>query len=98
LAAKGIGSADDGYDDDYGQQSQTQSQRQRQETTRERPQRRSPPVGGGGGRGYLGGSGKVAVTLPTSFIKGLKEAGIWDNVEARNRAIRAHQQIKSERG
>jgi hypothetical protein len=94
LSTKGIGDAqDDDYDD---QQSQSQSQRERQ-TVREKPQRRSPPVGGGNGRGDLG-AGKTAVTLPTVFINALKEAGIWDDQKRRSRAIQEHLRIKAERG
>lgn len=89
LSARGIG----GDDDDDEQQNQSQSQRERQPVTRQ--VRRSPPVGGGNGRGDLG-AGKTAVTLPTPFINALKEAGIWDDPKRRNKAIAEHQRIKAE--
>lgn len=88
LSARGIGD-----DDDDDQQDQSQSQRERQPVTRQ--VRRSPPVGGGSGRGDLGG-GKTAVTLPTTFVNALKEAGIWDDPKRRNKAIAEHQRIKAE--
>lgn len=85
--------ADRGIGDDEEQQEQTQSEQIKQ--TSERPTRRSPPVGGGNGRGDLG-SGKTQVKLPTVFINALKEAGIWDDPVRRNKAIRDHQRIRAE--
>lgn len=87
LAARGIG------DDD--QQDQSQSQRERQETPKAPERRKSPPVGGGNGRGDIA-PGKVAVSLPTKFIDALKEAGIWQDKVRRNRAILNHQRIVAE--
>jgi len=58
-------------------------------------QRKSPPIGGGNGRGDMG-TGKTQITLPTNFINALKESGIWDDPKRRNRAILEHQRIREE--
>ncbi len=48
--------------------------------------RRGPMVGGASD--YMGTSGRGTVTLPKAFVDGLKDAGIWDNTELRNKAIK----------
>lgn len=49
--------------------------------------RRGPMVGGASE--YLGGTnGRGTVTLPKAFVDGLKDAGIWDNADLRNKAIK----------
>ena len=84
LEKRGIGRTEDDEDED-------------DETARREPvKRRAPPVGGGSsGRGDIRG-GKVQVTLPTVFVKHMKETGIWDNPESRNRAIKEYQRIQAE--
>lgn len=83
LSQKGIGSSDN------DQQDQSQSQRERQEVDARPARRRSPPVSGGSGRGDLGG--KVKITLPTEYIKTLKDNGYWDDPKVRNRMIARYQ-------
>lgn len=48
--------------------------------------RRGPAVGGSSEA--LSASGRGTVTLPKAFVDGLKDAGIWDNTELRNKAIK----------
>lgn len=48
--------------------------------------RRGPMVGGSSDA--LSVSGRGTVTLPKAFVDGLKDAGIWDNSELRNKAIK----------
>lgn len=88
LEKKGIGSSQDDDDSDY-----------RKESAREPAKRRGPPVGGGsgGGRGDMG-NGKVSVQLPTAFIKTLKDNGMWDDPQKRNRLIKGYLQGVKERG
>lgn len=50
--------------------------------------RSSPPIAGGNGRPDL--RGKKTVTLPTAFIQTLKDNGIYDDVEKRNRVIQRY--------
>lgn len=83
LSQKGIGSKDE----DEEQQDQNQSQREKQDSNPAK--RRTPPVSGGGGRGDMGG-GKVQITLPTAYINALKENGMWDVPETRNRMIKRY--------
>lgn len=92
LEKRGIGSRDN--DDDDEDQSQSENLRQEEEPRRRERQepakrRGSPPVGGGSGRGDLG-AGKQQVTLPTEYVNTLKQNGLWDNVEQRNRLIKGY--------
>ena len=73
-------------------------QRQKDDDHAPKPDtRRSPPVGGGNGRGDLGG-GKVQVTLPTAYINALKENGMWDDPAKRNKMIKRYVDGLKERG
>lgn len=56
--------------------------------------RSSPPVAGGAARGDI--AGKKQVTLPTEYIKLLKDGGYWDNVQTRNRMIKRYIDSKSQ--
>jgi hypothetical protein len=44
----------------------------------------------GGSSDALSASGRGTVTLPKAFVDGLKDAGIWDNAELRNKAIKSY--------
>lgn len=81
LAARGIGSEADDDEDD---------------APPPKPVRRTPPVSGSSGRGDLG-AGKTAITLPTEFVKTLKENGYWDDPKVRNRMIKRHLDVLKER-
>lgn len=82
LAQRGIGEVDD-------EEEQSQSQRERQEEDAKPVKRRSPPVNGGGGRGDLG-AGKTSITLPTAYIKTLKDNGYWEDKPTRDRMIKRY--------
>jgi hypothetical protein len=90
LSQRGIGSQDEDE-----QEEQTQSQREKQET---KPafKRRSPPVGGGSGRGDLG-TGKISVSVPTAYINTLKQNGYWEDVPTRNRMIKRYLDAEKQR-
>jgi hypothetical protein len=76
LQARGIGKPDDEGGDD--------------EAARPAPRKRvSPPVSGGGGRHDLP-NGKVQISLPTAYIDNLKQAGMWDDVDKRNKMIKKY--------
>jgi hypothetical protein len=60
-----------------------------EEPRQTQPKRRSPPVGGGSGRGDLA-NGKVQVSLPTAYIENLKQAGMWDSIPIRNKMIKKY--------
>lgn len=56
--------------------------------------RANPPVGSGAKRGDL--KGKKTITLPTSYIKMLKDNGIWDDPKRRNKVIAERERILRE--
>jgi hypothetical protein len=63
----------------------------------QQPRKRSaPPVTGGANRGDV--RGKVSITLPTEFINTLKDNGIWDDTEKRNRVIKRYLDGKRQEG
>ena len=87
LEARGVGVFED--------TEQSQSQQLRQNVEQPRVMRRSPPVGGGTGRGDIA-PGKVAVTLPTALIDAMKQSGAWDNPARKHKIIADYQRVRSE--
>lgn len=84
LKARGIGNdSDDDDEDDYQE---------------EKPKRRqsAPPVGSGSKRGDI--KGKKTITLPTSYIKMLKDNGKWDDINVRNKILEDRERILREAG
>lgn len=56
--------------------------------------RAAPPVGGGSNRGDTGG--KKAVRLPAYFVETLKQNGLWNNPEVRNKQIHEFQKLQKQ--
>lgn len=77
LAARGIGS-------------QAEEDLEEEEAPKPR-KRQAPPVGGGSNRNNDVG-GKNRVNLPPALVQTLKDNGIWDDTERRNRVVRNYLQ------
>ncbi len=58
--------------------------------------RSGPPVSGAANRGDL--NGKKTISLPTSYIKTLKDNGIWDDLKRRNKVLAERERILKESG
>jgi hypothetical protein len=56
--------------------------------------RASPPVGGGSNRDE--GGGKKQVRLPAYFVDTLKQNGLWNNPEVRNKQIHEFQKLQKQ--
>lgn len=72
-------------DDDYEEEDKPAPQQRK---------RSAPPVGGGSNRGDTGG--KKGVRLPAYFIDTLKQNGLWNNPEVRNKQIHEFQKLQKQ--
>lgn len=94
LAKRGIGVEQDDGDDEDDDEDDAPAQRQSRQKTAASSVRKAPPVAGSGGRGDMGG--KVTAKVPTALINTLKQNGLWDNKEKRDRIIHAHLKMQKE--
>lgn len=76
---------DEAGDDDYEEEDKPAPQPRK---------RAAPPVGGGSNRGDTGG--KKQVRLPAYFVDTLKQNGLWNNPEVRNKQIHEFQKVQKQ--
>lgn len=87
LKARGIGADANGDEDEDDYQEEEKPIKRRQA---------APPVGSGSKRGDI--KGKKTITLPTSYIKMLKDNGKWDDLNVRNKILKDRERILKEAG
>lgn len=92
LIKRGIGNVDDTDEDSEDFQDDEDDK------PAAKPRRRTSPPVGGGASSRSDGAGRRKITLPTAYINTLKDNGLWDDVNVRNKNITEYLKNRKQNG